>query len=119
MDVLIVVDPSRSWYGGGTMQTTYWAQRLGRTTEGYAAVVMLGDSMGASASLLFSQLASHVIAFCPQVDLTTSSIRPGLSEADLHQFKSQLLDNITASRAEIHVRSPAVCGDPLCTSFIT
>ena len=43
----------------------------------YDKVVMLGDSMGATASLVFSDLATAVVAFCPQVDLTTSAIRPG------------------------------------------
>ena len=38
-------------------------------------VVFIGDSMGATAALLFSHLATEVHAWTPQVDLATSSIR--------------------------------------------
>lgn len=38
-------------------------------------VVFIGDSMGATAALLFAHLASEVHAWTPQVDLASSSIR--------------------------------------------
>jgi len=45
----------------------HYRERIQGFTSGYGHVVMLGDSMGATASLLFSPLASAVISFCPQV----------------------------------------------------
>lgn len=66
-DVLYVVDPCRAWYGGGDDGWGEYYARLERCLEGYARVVMLGDSMGGTAALLASPLATHVLAFCPQV----------------------------------------------------
>lgn len=68
-DVLYVVDPCRAWYYGGDsalMQQQYMS-RLEMYTKHYDMVVMIGDSMGATAALLFSPLATAVMAFCPQV----------------------------------------------------
>lgn len=67
--MLYVVDPYRSWYDGGEtelMQRRY-TSRLQQYTQQYKHVVMIGDSMGASAALLFSPLATKVMSFCPQV----------------------------------------------------
>lgn len=67
-DVLYVVDPARSWYDGGDdAGRERYASRLEQYTRRYEHVVMLGDSMGATAALLFSRLATSVLAFCPQV----------------------------------------------------
>lgn len=67
-DVLYVVDPARSWYDGGDdAGRERHASRLEQYTRRYEHVVMLGDSMGATAALLFSRLATSVLAFCPQV----------------------------------------------------
>ena len=43
--------------------------RLESITQRYQRVVMLGDSMGATAALLMAPLATAVQAFCPQVPL--------------------------------------------------
>lgn len=67
--MLYVVDPHRSWYCGGDaslMQQRY-TDRLQQYTQHYQHVVMIGDSMGASAALLFAPLATNVLSFCPQV----------------------------------------------------
>lgn len=45
----------------------YYRRELQEALKGYKRIVMIGDSMGASAGLLFSQLATSVVAFCPQV----------------------------------------------------
>lgn len=68
-DVLYVVDPYRAWYDGGDVQLMHkrYTSRLRQYTEQYKHVVMIGDSMGASAALLFSPLATKVMSFCPQV----------------------------------------------------
>jgi hypothetical protein len=76
-DVLYVVDPHRAWYGGGDdAEFGAYHDRLSAVTGRYRGVVMIGDSMGATAALLFAGLATAVHAFCPQVDLARSSIRP-------------------------------------------
>jgi len=83
-DVLYVVDPHRSWYQGGddadhnsgSNAFKAYESRLRQVTGQYRKVVMLGDSMGATAVLLFAGEATSVHAFCPQVDLATCSIRP-------------------------------------------
>lgn len=68
-DVLYVADPSRSWYGGGDDSALdVWTQRMVQYTSRYNRVLMLGDSMGATAALLFCQQATAVLAFCPQVN---------------------------------------------------
>lgn len=45
----------------------FWRQRLSNVTSRYEKVIMLGDSMGATGALLFSDLATLVQAFTPQV----------------------------------------------------
>lgn len=66
-DVLYVVDPHRGWYGGGDDGWAAYESQLHRCMEGYTRVVLLGDSMGGTAALLASPMATHVLAFCPQV----------------------------------------------------
>ncbi len=44
----------------------FWWDRLESVTRRYTRVLMLGDSMGATAALLFSPLATAVHAFTPQ-----------------------------------------------------
>ena len=46
-----------------------YQERLEKICKMYDTVVMLGDSMGASAALLFAPMATSVLAFCPQVRL--------------------------------------------------
>ena len=45
----------------------FWETEIARVSKQYGSVIMLGDSMGASAALLFSHLATTVQAFTPQV----------------------------------------------------
>lgn len=81
-DVLYVADPYRDWYGGGTDDVqddgerdpdnappplSYYRTRLESYTRQYRRVLMLGDSMGATATLLCADLATAALAFCPQV----------------------------------------------------
>ena len=92
-DILFVVDSKRSWYthedtteltddlessqqiespsspasGYASGLGSYYRRELEIALRPYRQVIMLGDSMGASAALMFSPLATSVIAFCPQV----------------------------------------------------
>lgn len=97
--------------GGGEMKCSelslYYRQELQGALRDYKRVVMIGDSMGASAALLFSPLATSVIAFCPQVDLAASVIRPGRGRNWLNIFKRELLDAVMVSSAHITVH----CGN--------
>jgi hypothetical protein len=51
---------------GGDDGFEYWWDRLAEVTGQYSRVLMLGDSMGATAALMFSPLATAVQAFAPQ-----------------------------------------------------
>ena len=51
----------------GDDRRLYWREQLEKVTARYQRVLMLGDSMGATAALLFSDLATSVQAFTPQV----------------------------------------------------
>lgn len=53
--------------GGDDEEFQFWWDRLARVTGQYTRVLMLGDSMGATAALMFSPLATSVHAFAPQV----------------------------------------------------
>lgn len=73
-DVLFVADPSQSWYQkdsrGHFNGFAEYEQRIRAAAKPYDKVSLVGDSMGGSASLLFSHLATEsVVAFSPQVDL--------------------------------------------------
>ncbi|KAL3161282.1 hypothetical protein ABBQ38_009638 [Trebouxia sp. C0009 RCD-2024] len=102
-DTLYVVDPTRSWYYGGDDRFDDYFDRLSRVTSRYKRVVMLGDSMGASAALLFSPLATAVQAFSPQVDLTASSIRPAIGTAEMTVLQQRLIQKVSESNADITV----------------
>ncbi|EFJ52246.1 hypothetical protein VOLCADRAFT_116284, partial [Volvox carteri f. nagariensis] len=103
-DVLYVADPSRDWYGGGDDSVYgYYRTRLLSYTRHYRRVLLLGDSMGASAALLFADLATAVLAFCPQVDLTAASIRPGRQTEWLTRFRRRLEGAVRSSRGELSV----------------
>ena len=54
-------------FSGGDERFGEYFDRLSQVTRKYKRVLMLGDSMGASAALLFSPLATAVQAFSPQV----------------------------------------------------
>ena len=62
-----VSGPGLSIIAGGDDRLQYWWDRLAAVTGRYSRVLMLGDSMGATAALLFSPLATAVHAFTPQV----------------------------------------------------
>lgn len=82
-DVLYVVDPYRAWYDGGEVGLMHerYTDRLRQYTEQYRHVVMIGDSMGASAALLFSPLATKVMSFCPQVGCCPHAVLRGQPQA--------------------------------------
>ncbi|XRB17503.1 hypothetical protein RI054_15g73480 [Pseudoscourfieldia marina] len=80
VDVCFVCDARRTWYADPSWQDAMSA--LARDGN-YAGALLLGDSMGATGAVLCAGAAASVIgtnvecaAFCPQVDLTRSSIRP-------------------------------------------
>lgn len=62
---------SHAHHAGGDEGFQYWWDRLAAVTGRYSRVLMLGDSMGATAALLFSPLATAVHAFTPQAGLPT------------------------------------------------
>ncbi|KAL7543403.1 hypothetical protein ACHAXR_012820 [Thalassiosira sp. AJA248-18] len=73
-DVFFVADPSQSWFvkdsRGYFDGFREYEQRIRVASRPYDRVSFVGDSMGGSASLLFSHLATDsVVAFSPQIDL--------------------------------------------------
>eukprot|EP00854_Cymbomonas_tetramitiformis_P002485 gene2485-3229_t len=129
-DLMYVVDPSRGWYGqdvlckdacqpgfGAALQECSVAEaavsneelgklyrsRLEHITSKYPRVLMLGESMGASAGLMFSDLATNVVAFCPQVDLSTAPIRPACNERFYSSLQSTLLGAVEATKGKVTV----------------
>merc|ERR1712048_694381 len=56
---------------------------------------------------LLSGHATRVLAFCPQVDLNASAIRPGdsTSGADFLDFRTRVLDAVRASHAHITIHT--------------
>lgn len=78
-DVMFVVDARRCWYDGAGGGLEHYRGAVERAVRegGYRGAVLLGDSMGASAALMLADLARSVLAFTPQVDLSSCSIRPG------------------------------------------
>ncbi|KAL3805852.1 hypothetical protein HJC23_007813 [Cyclotella cryptica] len=73
-DVLFVADPSQSWYQKDSHGQFYgfeeYDKRLRLAAKPYSRISLVGDSMGGSATLLFSHLATEsVLAFSPQVNL--------------------------------------------------
>eukprot|EP00667_Euglena_gracilis_P004228 EG_transcript_4248 len=94
-DVLFVADPFRQWYGAGTAFSSHgrgqhstlgpegqhvtgaeFLRRIGEVAQQYRRTIFLGDSMGATGALLCARWAHAVLAFCPQLDFETASIRP-------------------------------------------
>ena len=117
-DVLYVADTARSWYGGGGFgdgdggetAERRWRGAVAEISSQYARVVNLGDSMGASAALLFADLADVSLAFCPQVDLVSASIRPGRSAPWMRRYEGAVIAAVrravdAGSRVVVHTGS--------------
>ena len=97
-DVLYVADTAaRGTVGPGSATATRrdGGATVARRDRGdlrrYGRVVHLGDSMGASAALLFADLADVSLAFCPQVDLVSASIRPGRSAPWMRRYEGAMI----------------------------
>eukprot|EP00887_Chlorella_sp_A99_P004206 scaffold15.g4206.t1 len=105
-DVLYVVDSQRGWYGGGDEATfRHYERQLAAAAARYPRVVLLGDSMGATAALLFAPLATSAQAFCPQVDLRHSSIRPGAGNGWFAALQARALAGAAACPGEVVVHT--------------
>jgi len=65
--------------------------------------VMIGDSMGATAALMFADQATCVHAFCPQVDLSVSSIRPAKDAAWAKSLQCRVNAGVNACRGKVTV----------------
>jgi len=110
-DVLYVCDVERSWYMSNEMSVDQdaeferWSEHLRKVCAGYKRVLYIGDSMGASASLMFAEHATRVLSFCPQVDLYLSSIRLSRSKVWFQRFKKCLLSGLEKSSATVDVHT--------------
>jgi hypothetical protein len=102
-DVLYVVDPDRSWYSGGDEGFLEYDESITSITSQYEHVLFIGDSMGATACLMFAKHATTVHAFCPQVDLSRSSIRPGQEEDWEQVLCNRVLDGVKSCQGDVYV----------------
>lgn len=103
------VDATRSWYNGGDEGYHRWHDDLQAVTAEYSKVVLLGDSMGAAACMLFAPLATAVVAFCPQLHLQSSSIRPCESDEWYQRYHERVFASLEASTADIQVCKCCAC----------
>lgn len=104
-DILFVVDPLRSWYSGNQSEDSHYAKQLKKVTSQYQRTILLGDSMGASACLLYAQVATSVLAFCPQVDLVYSSIRPGESLEWFSNMRDSISNSLKGYTGDVQVHT--------------
>lgn len=102
-DALFIVDPFRSWYGGGDRRYEDYREPLKEATSKYEHVILLGDSMGATAALMYAELADYVHAFCPQINLSTSSIRPAEEHEWEDTLRERVLKGVSACKGSILV----------------
>lgn len=65
--------------------------------------------MGASAALLFADLATSVLAFCPQIEFKSSYFRPYLPPEKHSVLTDRILKSLAASRAKIEVLVASFC----------
>ena len=100
-DVLFVADPSQSWYKKDSRGTfngfQEYEQRIRAASKPYDKISLIGDSMGGSAALLFSHLATEsVLAFSPQVNLEGDIhvSRHDMTSIIRDEFSSRLLKSV-------------------------
>ena len=86
-------------------EVSKWNKQLEDTCTKYSRVLFLGDSMGATASLVFAEHATRVLAFCPQVDLFAASIRPSRSANWMRKYKTLLLQGALKSEADVTIHT--------------
>lgn len=115
LDVLCLMDFAFSWYcqdpncqwNGGQ----YYEKELSSWTEKYQAVFFLGDSMGAAGALRFSTLADTVLAFTPQVDISSyeALTRTDFTLTRRKQFQDEVITAVCKSKAQITVHYGGQC----------
>ena len=103
-DVLFVADPSQSWYQkdshGQFAGFQEYEKRIRLSSLPYSKISLVGDSMGGSAALLFSHLATNsVVAFSPQVDLNEDVhvSRNDMTQSIRDEFENRLYQSIKCS----------------------
>ncbi|KAF5837548.1 hypothetical protein DUNSADRAFT_4184 [Dunaliella salina] len=127
-DVLYVVDPARSWFGGLDADDGTLASSISSTSRSSSSTSNRVESSSASSSgrtgdfqnvdSIFRSGASfqyyyerisrytrrykHVLML---VDLNTACMRPGASDAQLAQLQDNVLAAVNSSQAAIHVHT--------------
>lgn len=88
---------------GGDAGIEEYAAPLRQAASCYHRVVLLGDSMGGTAALLFAGQATKVVAFCPQVDLARSAIRPAGPAPWRAALQRRVEESVAACRGVVDV----------------
>jgi hypothetical protein len=106
-DVLFVADPSQSWYTkdskGNFDGYQEYEKRIRIASRPYNHISIVGDSMGGSAALLFSYLATEsVVAFSPQVNLNGDEhvSRNDMTTVIRDEFQRKLFENVKRAVAD-------------------
>ncbi|CAK0852928.1 unnamed protein product [Prorocentrum cordatum] len=105
VDALYVCDPANAWYLQDPTRSwrgaSYFLERLRGYLAPYGSrVLMLGSSMGATACVLFAELAGLVLAFSPQIELRCGQGR-WLPEAVLGHFEARVARSLAACRGRV------------------
>lgn len=108
-DVLLLVDPHRSWYtldhdSLASLDYSSFRKDLEGITSRYRRVCAMGVSMGGFAAMSCADLFDTVLAFGPQIDLEFAHHRPGF-DTDVLRAMSQRMKEAVANRrgtVEVH-----------------
>lgn len=107
VDALYVCDPANAWYLQDPSRewrgVEYFGELLRQRTLAYnGRVLMLGGSMGATACILFAELAGLALAFSPQVELRRGQGRC-LPDEVLGRFEARVAASLASCRGRVVV----------------
>ncbi|CAE7728990.1 LRRC1 [Symbiodinium sp. CCMP2592] len=114
-DVLTLCDTGAQWYTDVTeREHLELERRLREFVPRYKRVVLLGVSMGGFGALSNSHLATSVLVFGPQTDLTVSHLRPGFSPEDLVRMSDNLRSRVQQALSQgVHFQYHVAAEDHL------
>ncbi|CAK0901340.1 unnamed protein product [Prorocentrum cordatum] len=109
-DVLLLVDPHRSWYteepaSSANVSRSSFREHLERITAPYRRVCALGASMGGFASLSHADLFDAVLAFGPQIELELAHHRPGFEVQDLAAMSGRMRRAVRNRRGTVEAHT--------------
>lgn len=109
-------DPTCKWDGFAFYEKRLIeiiAKGVGGKGGGYERVLVVGDSMGGAGALLFSHLATRVLCFTPQVEVSDYKAinRLDFTQDRRAKFHARVLESVRSSRASITVHYGTGCAE--------